>query len=57
MKKKITRRESRKHLEHNLATGLVKVIKHFFPDLINLLKKLKIQEIKVILPIQMLLFS
>lgn len=58
MKKKITRRESRKHLEQfNLATELVKVIKHFFPDLINLLKKLKIQEIKVILLIQMLLFS
>ena len=40
MKAKVTRREARKHLEQfHLAVELVKVIKHFFPDLIRLLKQ------------------
>ena len=38
-KVKVTRRETRKHLEQfHLAVELVKVIKHYFPDLISLLK-------------------
>ena len=40
MKTKVTRKEARKHLEQfHLAVELVKVIKHFFPDLIRLLKQ------------------
>ena len=38
-KVKVIRRETRKHLEQfHLAVELVKVIKHYFPDLISLLK-------------------
>ncbi len=40
MKVKVTRRETRKHLKQfHLAVELVKVINHFFPDLICLLKQ------------------
>ncbi len=38
---KVTRKETRKHLEQfHLACELVKLIRHFFPDLIALLKQL-----------------
>ncbi len=41
-KVKVTRREKREHLEQfHLAVELVKVMKHFFPDLINLLRHTK----------------
>lgn len=41
-KLKVTRKESRRHLEQfHLAVELVKVIKHFFPDLLRLLKQTK----------------
>ena len=40
MKAKVTRKEARKHLEQfHPAVELVKVIKHFFPDLVRLLKQ------------------
>ena len=39
-KEKITREESREHLARfNLACELVKVIRHFFPELLSLLKR------------------
>ena len=39
-KLKVTRKETRRHFEQfHLATELVKVIKHFFPDLVCLLKQ------------------
>lgn len=39
-KLKVTRKETRRHLEQfHLAVELVKVIKHFFPDLLRLLKQ------------------
>ncbi len=39
-KLKVTRKEKRRHLEQfHLAVELVKVINHFFPDLIHLLKQ------------------
>lgn len=41
-KEKITRKETREHLaQFNLACELVKVIRHFFPDLIPLLKRVE----------------
>ncbi len=41
-KLKVTRKEARRHFEQfHLAVELVKVIKHFFPDLICLLKQTK----------------
>ncbi len=41
-KVKVTRREKRKNLEQfHLAVELAKVIKHFFPDLISLLRQTK----------------
>lgn len=41
-KLKVTRKETRRHLEQfHLAVELVKVIKHFFPDLASLLKQTK----------------
>ena len=41
-KEKITRKESREHLaQFNLACELVKAIRHFFPDLIPLLKQVE----------------
>jgi len=41
-KVKVTRKEKREHLEQfHLAVELVKVMKHFFPDLINLLRQTK----------------
>lgn len=41
-KVKVTRKDKRKHLEQfHLAVELTKVIKHFFPGLINLLKQTK----------------
>lgn len=41
-KLKVTRKETRRHLEQfHLAVELVKVIKHFFPDLVRLLKQTK----------------
>jgi len=40
-KTKVTRKKCREHLgQFNLACELSKIIKHFFPDLVNLLKKL-----------------
>ena len=39
-KLKVTRKETRRHMEQfHLAVELVKVINHFFPDLIHLLKQ------------------
>ncbi len=41
-KLKVTRKEKRRHLEQfHLAVELIKVIKHFFPDLVPLLKQTK----------------
>ena len=41
-KEKITRKESREHLARfNLACELVKVIRHFFPELLSLLKRVE----------------
>ncbi len=41
-KPKVTRKETRRHLEQfHLAVELVKVIKHFFPELTHLLKQTK----------------
>ncbi len=41
-KVKVTRRERRKHLEQfHLAVELIKVIKHFFPGLVSLLRQTK----------------
>ena len=41
-KEKITRKESREHLaQFNLACELLKVIRHFFPELLPLLKQVK----------------
>lgn len=41
-KLKMTRKDSRRHFEQfHLAVELVKVIKHFFPDLVRLLKQTK----------------
>jgi len=38
---KVTRKEAREHLEQlNLACELTRLIRHFFPDLIPLLRKL-----------------
>lgn len=43
IKVKVTRKEAREHLgQFHLAAELVKVIKHFFPDIITLLKTQRI---------------
>ena len=56
-KLKVTRKETRRHFEQfHLAVELAKVVKHFFPDLVCLLKQ-KIPETRVTLPIQMSYFS
>ena len=57
-KLKVTRKEKRRHLEQfHLAVELIKVIKHFFPDLVPLLKQTKTPGTRAILPIQMSYFS
>ena len=53
-KLKVTRKEKRRHLEQfHLAVELIKVIKHFFPDLVPLLNRRKTSGTRAILPIQM----